>query len=110
MKENQYHLPPRIKLSLTKLGEDIEIARKKRRLTTTALCERAGISRPLYLRMIHGAPGTSIGAYAMVFFGLGLGTIFDEVCDSVRDTTGMLLEEGRLPKRIRPSKTKTGAL
>jgi hypothetical protein len=60
--------------------------------------------------MIHGAPGTSIGAYAMVFLGLGLGTIFDEVCDSTRDTAGMLLEEGRLPKRIRPSKTKTGAL
>lgn len=110
MKENQNHLPPRIKLSLEKLGEDIEMARKKRRLTTAALCERAGISRPLYLRMIQGAPGTSIGAYAMVFWGLGMGTIFEEVCDSSRDTTGILLDEARLPKRIRPSKTKTGAL
>ncbi len=110
MKENQNHLPPRIKLSLEKLGEDIEMARKKRRLTTAALCERAGISRPLYLRMIQGAPGTSIGAYAMVFWGLGMGTIFEELCDGAHDTTGILLEEGRLPKRIRPSKTKTGAL
>ena len=110
MKENQDHLPPHIKLSLVKLGEDIEIARKKRRLTTTALCERAGISRPLYVRMIHGAPGTSIGAYAMVFWGLGLGTIFDELCDSTRDITGMLLEERRLPKRSRSSKIKSGAL
>lgn len=110
MKENKSHLPSRIKLSLAKLGEDIEIARKKRRLTTTSLCERAGISRPLYLRMINGAPGTSIGAYAMVLWGLGMGTIFDDLCDSSQDHTGMLLEEGRLPKRIRPRKNLTGAL
>ena len=68
-------LPPRIARSLQKLGSDIEIARKKRRLTVAALCERAGISAPLYQRLVTGAPGTSVGAYAMVLFALGTGTL-----------------------------------
>lgn len=103
-------IPSRMARSLVKLGEDIDIARKKRQLTMAALCERAGISIPLYHRLVAGSPGTSVGAYAMVFFALGLGTPFDELCDVSKDDTGLLLDEQRLPKRIRSSRNQTGAL
>ena len=103
-------LPPRIARSLAKLGRDIDVARKKRRLTIAALCERAGISAPLYARLVDGAPGTSIGAYVMVLFALGMGTPFDSLMDAAKDDTGLLLEEERLPKRVRNPRNKSGAL
>ncbi len=103
-------IPPRVIRSLTKLGRDIEVARKKRRLTIAAVCERAGISAPLYSRIVEGSPGTSVGAYAMVLFALGLGTPFDAVLDVAKDDTGLLLDEARLPQRVRIGRRKTGAL
>jgi transcriptional regulator with XRE-family HTH domain len=103
-------LPPRITRSLVKLGRDIEVARKKRRLTISALCERAGISAPLYARLVAGAPGTSVGAYAMVLFALGMGTPFDSLMEVAKDDTGLLLEEERLPKRVRHPRNQSGAL
>ncbi|MDP1611516.1 MAG: transcriptional regulator [Sulfuritalea sp.] len=102
--------PPRLARSLTKFGRDIDIARKKRRLTVASLCERAGISAPLYARLVAGAPGTSIGAYAAVLFALGMGTPFDALMDAAGDDTGLLLEEERLPKRVRSPRKQSGAL
>ncbi|MHB8252724.1 MAG: hypothetical protein ACYDEV_03295 [Acidiferrobacter sp.] len=103
-------LSPRIARTLIKFGHDIEIARKKRRLTVAALCERAGISAPLYRRLVKGAPGTSIGAYALVLYALGMGTPFDSLVDAARDDTGLLLEEERLPKRVRAPRNKSGGI
>ncbi len=103
-------LPPRVTRSLLKLGRDIDTARKKRRLTVAALCERAGISAPLYQRLVAGAPGTSVGAYAMVLFALGMGTPLDALMDAARDDTGLLLDEERLPKRVRMPRNTAGAL
>ena len=88
----------------------MDIARKKRRLTVAALCERAGISMPVYWRLVEGATGTSVGAYAMVLYALGLGTPLDTLLDAANDDTGLLLDEGRLPQRVRPARNKTGAL
>ena len=104
------NLSPRLARSLAKLGQDIDIARKKRRLTVATLCERASISVPLYRRLASGAPGTSIGAYAKVLFALGRGQPFDDLMDVAQDHTGLLLDEARLPKRIRHPRNPTGAL
>lgn len=103
-------LTPRIARSLVKLGRDIDVARKKRRLTIAALCERAGISAPLYARLVAGAPGTSVGAYAMVLFALGMGTPFDSLMDAAMDDAGLLLEEERLPRRVSNPRKRSGAL
>lgn len=103
-------LTPRIARSLVKLGRDIDVARKKRRLTIAALCERAGISAPLYARLVAGAPGTSVGAYAMVLFALGMGTPFDSLMDAAMDDAGLLLEEERLPRRVSSPRKRSGAL
>jgi transcriptional regulator with XRE-family HTH domain len=98
-------LPPRIARSLEKFGADVEIARKKRRLTMAALCERAGISVPLYQRLTRG-----VGAYAMVLFALGRGTPFDTLLDMAQDDTGLLLEQERLPQRVRMARTPPAGL
>lgn len=107
---SSFPLSPPVARSLVKLGQDVEVARKKRRLTVSAVCERAGISAPLYLRLVKGSPGTSMGAYAMVLFALGMGTPFDSLIDASKDDTGLLLEEERLPKRVRGPRNKAEAL
>ncbi len=93
--------PSRAERSLIKLGVDIDIARRKRQLTVQMVCERAGISRALYGRLVQGAPGTSLGACAQVLFALGLGTPLESLLDVSKDDAGLLLDEQRLPKRVR---------
>lgn len=97
-------LPRQVKSALAKLGRDISVARRRRRLTTAMMAERIGTSRPTYLNIEKGHPGVSMGAYAMALYSLGLGTPFAELADPGRDDQGILLEVERLPERVRPKK------
>lgn len=97
-------LPRQVKATLTKLGHDISVARRRRRLTTAMMAERIGATRPTYLRIENGHPGVSMGAYAMALYTLGLGTQFGELADPGRDDQGILLEVEQLPARVRPRK------
>jgi len=53
---------------LKKLGEDIANARKRRRIATATMAQRANISRPTLLRLEHGDAGVSLGIFATVLF------------------------------------------
>jgi len=95
-------LPPSVRQSLLKLGGDLSIARRKRRLTVAMMCERLGVSKSTWQRMEKGDPTVSMGAYAQALFVLGLGTPLGELADQGADEAGLLLEAERLPKRIMP--------
>jgi DNA-binding XRE family transcriptional regulator len=98
-------LPPKVKRALAKMGADIAVARKKRSLTTLMMAERLGIARSTYLKIEKGDPTVALGAYAMAFFVLGFDDALGEIADPRRDEQGLLLDTGRLPKRVRPRKT-----
>jgi DNA-binding XRE family transcriptional regulator len=102
-------LPRSVKRSLEKLGADIAVARRKRRLTVQMMTERVGISRGTYARVERGDPGVAMGVYAMTLFVLGLGSPLGDLVDPRRDELGLMLDEERLPKRVRarttPSRT-----
>ena len=68
------------------------------------MCERTAVSKSTYLSIEAGSPTVSLGIYAMAMFTLGLGTPLDRLIESHRDDTGLMLDESRLPKRVRPSK------
>ena len=97
-------LPRSVLASLEKLGHDIDVARRRRRLTTSMMAERLGVSRPTYLNVEKGHPGVSLGTYAMALFALGLGTPFADLADAARDSQGLQLEAEQLPIRVRPKK------
>lgn len=97
-------LPPKVKRALSKLGADVAIARKKRRLTATMMAERLGVAKSTYLKIEKGEPTVAMGAYAMTFFVLGFDEALTEILDPGRDHQGLLLDAERLPKRIRPRK------
>lgn len=97
-------LPIPVKRALAKLGHDIGDARKRRRIPTAIMAERASISRMTLHKIEHGAPGVSAGAYATVLFILGMVDRLTNLADVKSDALGLELEEDRLPQRIRRSR------
>lgn len=57
---------------LSKLGENIKLARKRRKLTTVQVAERAAIARTTLYQIEKGSARVTIGAYFNVMRVLGL--------------------------------------
>ena len=85
---------------LSALGADLRDARRRRRIPTALMAERAMLSRTTLHRIERGDPGVSLGNYARVLFVLGLERGLRELADPGRDVVGLDLEADRLPKRI----------
>ncbi len=103
-------LPLPIKRALRKLGSDITDARKRRRISTTTMAQRAMISRTTLVKVESGDPGVSIGIFATVLFVLGMTDRLVDIADASHDRTGLDLESENLPKRISSSRrTRDGA-
>lgn len=65
-------ISPKINRMLENLGENIRLARLRRRLSAQQISERANISRPTLSSIEKGRPNVSIGLYIQVLFVLGL--------------------------------------
>ena len=101
MKSRSTHtLPLAARKALKKLGADIEVARKKRRISTISMAERAFISRNTLAKIEKGDPTVSMGAYMSVLSILTFAGRVGEIADRSTDTIGLNLDEDRLPKRI----------
>ena len=94
-------LPLRLRRSLSDFGHDLSVARRKRHLTIAMMAERTGLAKGTYLRIEKGDPSVAMGAYAMTLFVLGFGEVFSNLTDARHDEEGLLLDEERLPKRVR---------
>jgi transcriptional regulator with XRE-family HTH domain len=99
-------LPLAVRRSVTKFGSDLATARRKRGLTVISVAERMGVSKNTYLRAEKGDPGVGLGVYAMALFVLGFGDPLRSLIDVSRDDVGLLLDEERLPKRVRMKKAR----
>jgi len=98
-------LPTKLRRGLKKFGEDVAMARRKRRLTVAMMAERVGVAESTYLRAEKGDPRVSLGVYAMVLFVLGFGDALADLVDARKDDQGLLLDVERVPKRIRAKKS-----
>lgn len=94
-------LPLPVKRALRKLGADVAAARKRRRISTQTMAERAMISRPTLTRVEQGDASVSLGIYATVLFVLGLTDRLALLADAAHDPTGLALASEQLPQRIR---------
>lgn len=97
-------LPPKVKRSLRNLGADLNVARRKRGLTVAMVAERIGTAKSTYLRIEKGDPTVSMGTYAMALLVLGFGDALDGIVNPRRDEQGLMLDEERLPRRVRTKK------
>ena len=64
-------LPKNLKV-LKVLGEQIQLARLRRKFSAEQVAERAGISRKTVYNIEQGIPSVAIGSYLQVLFVLGL--------------------------------------
>ncbi|MDR3189556.1 MAG: helix-turn-helix domain-containing protein [Prevotellaceae bacterium] len=103
MNRAKYTLLPRLTKILEELGENIKLARLRRKLSAAQVAERAGISRSTLWQIEKGLPNVSMGYYAQVLFVLGLeknlsGIAADDVLGRKLQDAQILVKK-RAPKR-----------
>lgn len=97
---------PKTKRILFEMGENIKLARLRRKLSTEQVAERANISRPTLVSIEKGAPTVSIGSYLLVMQVLGLEKDFLLLAKD--DELGRKLQDAQISTNERAPKKKKG--
>ncbi|HEX7326974.1 MAG TPA: helix-turn-helix domain-containing protein [Casimicrobiaceae bacterium] len=96
-------IPFPVEAALKRLGANIALARKRRRLRQSELAAKAGITHVTLRRIERGSPTSAIGAYFTLLWALGLEAEFRDIASPDRDEVGKQAERARTPRRARPS-------
>ena len=78
---------------LTALGERLEMARKRRRMTQHTLASRAGVSIPTLRKLERGDAGVSVATFLRILQVLGLANDIDRL--AVDDELGRRLQDSQ---------------
>ena len=105
MSRSSIILLPKNKKLLQAVGENIKLARLRRKLTMDQVSERAGISRPTLSSLEKGSPSISLGIILQVLLVLGLEK--DILLLAKDDTLGRKIQDADLTVKERgPKNTK----
>jgi transcriptional regulator with XRE-family HTH domain len=96
-------MPSTIKI-LKEFGENIRLARLRRKLSAGQVSERANISRATLWYIEKGSPRVSMGIYSQVLFVLGLDKDLLKV--AADDVLGRKLQDAELSVKERAPKRK----
>jgi len=99
-------LPTEVADVISKLGEHIRVARKRREMTLDDMASRMYVTRKTLARLENGDSGVSLGVMASALWVLGLEKDLKEIAIPENDKVGNYRELQRLPKRVRSSKPK----
>lgn len=94
-------LPLEVTTAVQRLGENIRLARVRRRLSQEELAQACGITRKTLYALEKGAPGASVATAFTVLWKLGLLNTAAALADPDADEHGKILESARRPKRVR---------
>lgn len=99
---------PAVRRVLSEVGQNVRLARLRRKLSAELLAERAGMSRPTLRSIERGEPGVTLGALANVLHSLGLEADLRHLARD--DELGRKLQDAELetPERARRSKRLRG--
>jgi DNA-binding XRE family transcriptional regulator len=99
-------MPSVVQVHLHALGENLAIARKRRREPLKTWAQRIGVSEPTLMRMEKGDPSVSMGVYATAIWLMGRAQALSELAAPEHDQ-GALEDAVRVAKaravRKRPS-------
>lgn len=93
MKTAQVILPKNQRILVT-LGENIKLARLRRKLSTEQVSERAGIGRMTLYKIEQGNAAVAMGSYLQVLFILGLQADLEQI--AANDPLGRKLQDAQL--------------
>ena len=97
-------LLPKTQKILTEFGENIKLARLRRKLSSEQVAERAGMGRSTLVKIEKGYPGVGIGHYLNVLKVLGLEKDFLLLAKD--DELGRKLQDAKLTTKKRAPKRK----
>lgn len=103
-------MPAPVERAIQKLGQDLSLARRRRRISQASLAERIGASLNTVKRMEHGDPRVPVHFIARTLHVFGDIQRLDQLLDTGEDQIGLMLLNERTPKRIRSRRTTGGAL
>lgn len=95
---------PVLQRLLAKLGDNIRLARLRRKFSAAQVAERAGIVRNTLRAIERGNPSVTFGAYANVLLCLGLEADLRFIARN--DELGRKLQDAGLPTKARAPKLK----
>jgi DNA-binding XRE family transcriptional regulator len=94
-------LPLEVTTAVQRLGENVRLARVRRRLSQEELAQACGITRKTLYALEKGSPGASVATAFTVLWKLGLLSTAAALADPDADEHGKILEAARRPKRVR---------
>jgi transcriptional regulator with XRE-family HTH domain len=103
-KKNIILLPKERKI-LILVGENIKLARLRRKYSMEQVSERANITRPTLLSIEKGSAAVSMGAYLKVLMVLGLQNDLSEIARD--DELGRKIQDAKIIVKERAPKQKT---
>jgi transcriptional regulator with XRE-family HTH domain len=89
--------------AVTKLGANLRVTRKRRRLRIVDLAQAARCSQDTLRRLESGDPGVSLGVLARVMEAVGCAQQLALMMDAAGDADGLKSDVQRLPQRVRRS-------
>lgn len=104
MNNRGVRLLPKQAAILEQLGENIKLARLRRKLSATQVAERSGINRTTLWNVENGSPQVAMGIYCQVLFVLGMAD--DLLKIATDDELGRRLQDAELVVKKRAPKKK----
>jgi hypothetical protein len=92
-------LPPAAQEALRRLGENLAIARMRRKESQRVWAQRLGVSVPTLIRLEQGDPGVGIGIVATALWMLGRASALPELADPEKDRGALELDVREVLKR-----------
>jgi transcriptional regulator with XRE-family HTH domain len=91
--------------ALRKLGRELGLARRKRGISTSDMAARLFVGRNTLWRLERGDPTVAVGTLATAAFVLNLHERLANLASPGSDEVALSLDERRLPKRIRRTRS-----
>lgn len=92
-------MPPSVLKQLRALGDNLGVARKRRRESLKAWSQRIGVSEPTLMRMEKGDPSVSMGVYATALWLMGRAPVIADLAAPEHD-------QGALEEAVRTAKVR----
>ena len=103
-------MPLPVERAVRKLGHDLSLARRRRRISQDSMAQRMGASVSTVRRIEKGDPRIPIHFIARAMMILGDLKALENLMDTANDDIGLLLMDEQPPKRVRMPRNVSGGL